>query len=142
MEQLGIIAEDNEHRRLDRRLSDVVYLEPSALICRRLNAHNSVAEHIVEHTGRNTHAGLLVNTVDKLEELSDAADRSWQIRTLSAHRTYRQVRCGSCPQSLDRAVVLFYRVPLIDDNDRGLARLMRKTRDPLVLLGESLRPVN
>ena len=93
MEQLGIIAEDNEHRRLDRRLSDVVYLEPSALICRRLNAHNSVAEHIVEHTGGNTHAGLLVNTVDKFEELSDA------LTGLGRYEHYRrQVRCGSCPQ--------------------------------------------
>ena len=142
MEQLGIIAEDNEHRRLDRRLSDVVYLEPSALICRRLNAHNSVAEHIVEHTGGNTHAGLLVNTVDKLEELSDA------LTGLGRYEHYRRIghigKSGAdlVLKCLDRAVVLFYRVPLIDDDDRGLARLMRKTRDPLVLLGESLRPVN
>ena len=68
MEQLRVVAENDEGRRFDAGLGHVVNLQALALVGRRLNARGGIAENVVEHTGRNTHGRLVVDVIDKLKQ--------------------------------------------------------------------------
>ena len=68
MEELPVIAEDDEVWRAHAHLRHVVDLQALALVRGRLDARLRVLENVVEHPRGDTGAGLRVNVVDELEE--------------------------------------------------------------------------
>ena len=68
MEKIGTVAESYKSRRIGGSLGHVIDLKAFTFIGRRLNFCGCISEHIVEHTGGNSSAVLLVSGNDKLKK--------------------------------------------------------------------------
>ena len=138
MEQLRVVAENNEMRRLDADLRHIINLQAAALVRGRLDTRGRVLQNVVEHTGRNAHTVLVGDGVDRLKELVHALAR--QRRNEHDRRILHIAQVA--PHILGHAVhgvcVLLDGVPLVDDDDTRLSGLVRKTRDLRVLLRHAL----
>ena len=138
MEQLCVIAEKHEGRRCDRRLCHIIYFQPSALICRRLNAHCSVCKHVVKHSRGNSHDRLTVNIFYLFKKRLDS------LTGLCGNKYYRSVlHIPECLAHLHcifvyRAVILFHGIPFIDDYDARLTGFVCDSGYFFVLLGHAL----
>ena len=60
VEKVGTVTENNKRRRLCRSLGNVIEFKALALVGRGLHLRGGVGEHIVEHTGGNSAAVLLI----------------------------------------------------------------------------------
>ena len=142
MEKSCVVAEDHKVRRLYTDLRHVINLQPAALIRRRLDARGRIFKNVVEHAGRNAHGVLVGNGVDHLEELVDPLASK---RRNKQHRRVghiAQVPADIVGHLLHRVCVFFDHVPLVDDDDAGLSRLMCEPGDLRVLLGHAFVRVN
>ena len=142
MEKLCVVTEYNEGRGSYRYLRHVVYLKSLSLIGGGLGSHGRFCENVVEHSRSNSCVSLIVNVLYLIVKC---------VYSLSRH--CRNVNygciwhiCKGCAypfvETVDCVVVLFYNVPLIDNDYGCLARLMRDTRDLFVLLGNARASVD
>ena len=126
VEQLLVVAEDDEVGRLHAHLRHVVDLQALALIGRRLYACRCLCQNVVQGAGRNAHRVAGSNLVDEFKQA---------VKSLAGLRGDKDDRrVGHKGEVLFKLrliflhgfVVFFNGVPLIDRNDAALARY-RKT---------------
>ncbi len=135
MEQMLCIYKCDKCRRAGGCLGEVVNLEPAALVAGRLHTGRSARQHLVQHTGGHTGAVLGVYVTDKLHQLVDivAGLRRNKDNRRIAHKA--EALCIAPALLLHGVCFLaFHSVPLIDNDDAGLALLMGVAGHLAVLL--------
>ena len=75
VEELDVVAEEDEGGGRDRDLRHIVDLESLALVRGGLNLHRCLGKQLVEHARRDAGVGLIVHVIDVLKEGSDALSR-------------------------------------------------------------------
>ena len=138
MEQLGAVAEQNEGGGLHPGLGDIEHLEPPALVRGRLDPDRGVGQHAVEGACGDPHGVVGGHGVHGLENLVHPEPRQGRDKQ---HRGVGHIGQG-LPDGLLVLVhgfgVLLHRVPLVDQDHRGLSGLMDQTGDFRVLLRDAL----
>ena len=134
MHEIGFIDEDNEGRRTGADLGGIVDAEPPAVVHGGIVHSNSLVHNVVELTGRNADAVLLISKACHLHDLLHALTRfcgNEQHRDI-AHES--EVRKHFLFEFFDRVGILFNRISFIDDQYACLALLMDIAGNAHILL--------
>ena len=142
MEELALVAEYDKVRRADADLRHVVDLQSAAAVRRRLHARLRVGQNVVEHAGRDAHAGLVVHVVDHLKKARYALARRRRDEEDGRIGHVGEVAADVVAHFVHGLAVLFDKIPLVHDDDAGLACLVREARDLRILLGHALLRVD
>ncbi len=142
MEKVFFVYKADECGWLGGRLGHVVDLQPAALVGGRLDSGGGHGQHVVELTGGNAHAVLVVHEGDELVEVVEPLTglRGDEDDGRIGHEG--EVVLQLLAVVLHGLAVFFVGVPLVDRNDAGLPRLVCEAGDLAVLFGEALEGVD
>ena len=124
--------------RFDAHLGHIVDLQPAALVRGRLHTGLSVRQNAVEHTGGDTHGGLVIDIVDQLKQPAHPLSCQGGDKHNGSIGHETEIPADILPHAVHGLVVLLHRVPLVHHDDAGLSRLMGQTRHLGVLLGNAV----
>ena len=134
MEELCVVAEDNEGGGSNADLSHVVDLEALALVGGRLCAHRCFAKHVVEHTCGYAHGGLVMHVVYALKDIINSLSGLCRHEDDGSVGHISQVLSDACGKLVNGGIVFFDGIPLVDDYDGCLACVMCDAGDLFILL--------
>ena len=124
--------------RFDAHLGHIVDLQPAALVRGRLHTGLGIRQNAVEHTGGDTHGGLVIDIVDQLKQPAHPLSCQGGDKHNGSIGHETEIPADILPHTVHGLVVLLHRVPLVHHDDAGLSRLMGQTRHLGVLLGNAV----
>ena len=143
MEQLLGVDEGHERRRAGGGLRQVEDLQAAALVAGRLHPSCGAGQHLVQHAGGHAGTVLGVHIPDELHQLVDviACLRGDEDDGSIAHEA-EALGVAAALELHGVGLLALHGVPLVDDDDAGLALIVGVAGHLAVLLGEADRCVH
>ena len=142
MEQTGIVAEEHKMRRTNTDLRHIVDFQTAALVRGRLHTSLGVCQHVIQHTGGNTGGCLIADIVDQLKKAIHTLAGLCRDKQNGRIGHISQITAHFFSHAVHGLTVFFDQIPLVDDNNAGLACFMGHTGHLSILLGDTFGGVD